>query len=1058
MEQREVIEAGTDRPQRIIAGAGTGKTMTMVWRFAWLVEHGLDPLRIMAVTFSKAAAGELRSRITDELLRRQLISSSADLDGAWIGTFHALAHRLLRESPYETGFDRDIDVLESLEQALLVEEVKRSLLDGEIAGAATLELEAISPERALTLSSHIFPLIMRVRGLGLQPKEIEDICAAKAGHLANGASNASLEHMEADLAAEREAATLFCATYREYATRLENRKLTDFDGILMMARDALAGNPGFAREVRERYQYIIVDEFQDTNRLQMQLLGLLVRDGCGNLAVVGDPRQSIYGWRDADVTNILNFPASVAGWRNPGPADDLKPAIDQLLLENYRSDQVILDGAFQFVRHEQGFDNTNLRSTRRSHGPSALELFSATTNEEEACFIAGRIQELERAGTRLAAMAILTRTAHPPIALEQELRRRNIPYLTSTGSGFFERQEAKDALAYLRAIADPLDDEALIRVLQGPIVRLPDAEMYALRQIVSRDAAGFKHGLTTWDMVLDSEARGFPELSAEPATRLAQALALIREGMARKGEAGLGELLQMVLDRSGYATWAESSGAEAVRRRANLRQLVRMAADFESRHIFSGLDDFIRYVQLHAEMDIDVAEAGVADLQAVRMMTIHKAKGLEFPIVFLAHVRPFRSSEREQVAFDPSWGFILKYRDDAVGASRKTQKYAQWEGRATTLNKLAAEEIMRITYVAMTRAEKRLLVTAVRPKQEEWGEILKAPEGGVQEEHDLFRRLALYVADDPARGVLVNHSTEPPASGSRDQARARAVLPVEPRLPVNAWADTSPGVVEGPGGNQPLMLSVSTLEIFEQCPLRYRYRVEWDLPAPSDELGPAEVGDEGGSSTATIFGTLVHRVLERAHQLPRFPGPEELHTCWMVAAPDLISQPGAEKLWRARGRELFERYTRLEPAEYETLETEAEFNLVLVVDGAEVVIRGFIDRICRGPDGRLYLLDYKTGGIQARMGAYQRQLSLYQLAATEVLGLDAEPLLVDLQSGTIIRVEGERQRAAVEEVRAVIRAVLSGVREAPGKPPCWACAYRVSCPSSTVGQAMGDGL
>ncbi len=845
-EQRRVIEAPVDRAQLIIAGAGTGKTKTMVLRFAWLVEHeGYDPTRIVAATFSKEAAKELRERIAQELMRRRLLRSLVDLDMAWIGTFHSLAYRLLTESPYETGFDRDIKLLDSLEQAMVVEDVKRSLRDGEITDAAALELEAVAPDQALRLSDDIFPLIQRVRGLGIDADQLKQLCESKVGFLKELKQEASAEDLAADSAAEREASTLFCATFCEYSQRLKQNKQTDFDGILMTARDSLNANPAFALRCRDRFQYVIVDEFQDTNHVQIQLLALLVRENCSNLAVVGDPRQSIYGWRDADVRNIIDFPKSVLRANHHAGLDNGTPDVDRLVLvDNYRSDQTILDGAYAFISSETGYENQALLSTPFRSSSEALELYRADTPEEEARFICSRIQELERRGTALHEMAILTRPKRPPLALEQELRRRNIPYLSSGGAGFFEREETKDALAYLRVINDPLDDQALIRILQGPLTRVSDAEVYALRRITvgALEAAPEKgnRAARTWDMLIEGERLGFPQLEHGTIERVRQMMDLIRTGMMRKAEASLSEMFQLILDGSGYGILTSARPPEESRRSANLRQLVRMASEFESRQVFSGVSDFVRYVEKHAELEVDVAEASIADVNAVRLMTIHKAKGLEFPVVFLAHVRSFRSAERERVAFHPDWGFILKHRTDENGDQKATHKYLDWVKHATTANRLAAAEINRIMYVGMTRAMNRLVVTATRPKQPSWDAVLAKPERGVQEEFDLFRRLACFVAGESTCGRLLPPSDSLEVGRLRDVSRPPTNIPEEPQLPVRTAMARATELRPSPvsGETALTVLSISALEIFEQCPLRYRYAVEWRIPAPPDGISP----------------------------------------------------------------------------------------------------------------------------------------------------------------------------------------------------------------------------
>ncbi len=206
---------------------------------------------------------------------------------------------------------------------------------------------------------------------------------------------------------------------------------------------------------------------------------------------------------------------------------------------------------------------------------------------------------------------------------------------------------------------------------------------------------------------------------------------------------------------------------------------------------------------------------------------------------------------------------------------------------------------------------------------------------------------------------------------------------------------------------------------------------------------------------ANVFGTLVHRMLQSIHETGEFPNQTDLKTCWLKMATGYVALAEAEALWVSRAAEMFQAYSGLEIASYETLATEAEFNLLLSDVGEEVAIRGFIDRICRADDGRILLVDYKTTrNFTANLPAYKRQLALYTAAAREVLGYVAEPLLVDMERNAIIRLTPQESVHALSEVRSTIREVVSNRRVAPAKPPCWVCTYRVNCPSSTSTSAI----
>ncbi|HZK73262.1 MAG TPA: UvrD-helicase domain-containing protein, partial [Clostridia bacterium] len=328
--QGNAVTAGHTLAVKIVAGAGTGKTWTMVERFAHLVSaHGLDANRIVAVTFTNRAAADLRERVVDRLLQRGLVDDRASLDGAWIGTFHGLCVRLLRDNCYEIGFDRDTRVINELDERLLVHDVLTDLRNGDIPAAGILEMEGMGAQAAMKVSTEAFAFIQRMKGRGLGPDALGQRCvlgAATYWRDVVGAGAATLVPDENERVAEEEVARLICATYQEYEQRLAARGMLDFDGILLRVRDALLSHPAWAGRVRERFQYLIVDEFQDTSAVQHEVLRLLAQDGFANVSVVGDPKQSIYGWRDALIENLIDFSGD-----------------EHRLLTNYRSVQPILD-------------------------------------------------------------------------------------------------------------------------------------------------------------------------------------------------------------------------------------------------------------------------------------------------------------------------------------------------------------------------------------------------------------------------------------------------------------------------------------------------------------------------------------------------------------------------------------------------------------------------------------------------------------------------------------------------------------------------------------------
>lgn len=1031
--QRAAARADPTQAVKIVAGAGTGKTLTMVERFAYLVsEKRLDPNRIVAVTFTNRAAADLRSRVTDRMVAGGLVADRASMDAAWVGTFHGLCVRLLRDDCYEIGFDRDTRVIDPLEERLLVDQVLTSLRNGEIPEAGILDLRALGTEVAMKVSAEAFGFIRRMKGRGIAPDTLATHCSTSAAaYWHDKADIGTLPDEGNEQLAEEEVARLICAAYHEYERWLATRRMLDFDGILLRLRDALRDNAAWQQRVRERFQYIIVDEFQDTSRIQRDVLELLAHHDFANVSVVGDPKQSIYGWRDAQIRNLLDFPGD-----------------ERLLLTNYRSVQPILDLATHLVRKDAQFgEEPDLVADAGGGDVRSVCLYRADTPEDEARFVAAQILRVHDEGTRWHEIALLTRMARPPIAFEQELRKHGIPYVTSGGQGFFDREEIKDVMAYLALVDNPLNDMALVRVLQGPLARVSDGQLHRLLRSAEGDELELRY---KWDRVIRAEKGGFTELGdTATAQRVTDALALIRGLASRRAGMSVGDLVQAVLDGTGYAALAGSEASEAPRRLGNLRKLYRMAGDFEASQAFTGLDEFIRYVNLHDEHAIDVPEADVSGSDAVRFMTVHAAKGLEFPVVFLAHVKPPIIQHRGWLFFDDEMGLIVK---DLGDTSKQTLKHGHWvAARAGELPKdVDRAESRRLVYVAITRAERQLFVSATRKKEPDWESVFAELDGNGRARRDPaddhFRTLALFLRNGgfgTLLGIESGEVTRPAPAAPVQGAEKPAALP----LPSGIRAHARDWGTEPAAG---LVVSFSQLEVLAQCGLRYQYMFEWRVPAPPDDLSPKSESAMAGAIGAADLGTLVHAVLERFHQ----PGSEDgaggmprLRILWYELATVSIGVERAAVAWDASAKRMFERYLMTEVAAMPTIATEQEVNLALDVGGRPILVRGFIDRLCKDADGRAWVVDYKTNrslGAGA-LTVYGRQLAIYKRATREALGLEAGAMLVEMRTGAV-HYGGDDSWPGVE---ALLTTLVSSERTAPSTPPCGGCAYWRACPSST---------
>ena len=554
--QREAVTAG-EQPVLVLAGAGSGKTRVLVHRAAWLVAaHGASPWNLFAVTFTNKAANEMRTRI-EKLLEtptRQL----------WIGTFHGLAHRLLRRHYGEAGLRQDFQILDSSDQLRLI---KRLLNDQRV------------DERMITPRSLQY-FISGAKEAGLRPRQ----APAAAG---------SYGEEKKEL-------------YALYEKRCESYGLVDFGELLMRALELLQDTPELLGQYRERFRWLLVDEFQDTNGIQYNWLKLL----CGSSGVpfaVGDDDQSIYRWRGAQVENIRHY------------SRDFRDVRIVRLERNYRSTATILEAANAVIANNASRFSKKLWTRGDRGGP--VRLFAAYNEWDEANRVVSRARE--QGGGSLRDMAVLYRSNVQSRVFEEALVSAGIPYRVYGGLRFFERAEIKDALAYLRLVANRGDDPSFERVVNNPPRRIGEATMRAVRGHARR------RGLTLWD----AAGQSGEFLNSRAAGALKGFLALIESLAEDIGRLELGEQVSRVVRGSGLVERLTASGSETDRMRVeNLEELVNAAQMIEESMQdtpASPLNAFLAHAALES------GEDGADGDDAVQLMTMHAAKGLEFPVVFL---------------------------------------------------------------------------------------------------------------------------------------------------------------------------------------------------------------------------------------------------------------------------------------------------------------------------------------------------------------------------------------------------------------------------------------
>jgi DNA helicase II / ATP-dependent DNA helicase PcrA len=562
--QREAVDH-VHGPLLVLAGAGSGKTRVLTTRIANLIDrHGVPPDRIFAVTFTNKAAGEMKQRI-GRLLGR-------DPSGLWIGTFHSLSARLLRREAELLGFSRRFTIYDEDDRLSLI---KRLM---EQRGHST----KLFPPRAVQ------SLISAAKNRMVPPSE-----------LASGSPFDRLAAVSADV-------------YGAMGPALKAANAMDFDDLLLHPLTLFREHPERLRAYQQRFGFILVDEFQDTNRAQYELIRLL--GAHGNVCAVGDDDQSIYGWRGADVRNMQDF------------LRDFPGAKLVRLEENYRSSQIVLDAANGVIAENAGRIGKTLVTRRR--GGEQVTLLAAADERDEAEWVVRELERRSAAGEhRYADMAVLYRTNSQSRALEEAFRRAGIPYRLIGAISFYERREVKDLLAYLRLVANPSDDEAFLRAVGVPRRGLGETSLAVLGQAAA-----------AWGKPLLAAARGadmVPDLRPNVRGAFRSLAGFIDDLVEKASHLPPAEVLEQVIRAIDYEAVLHAEGPEGADRWENVRELVASAADWseevtEDPEAGTPLERFLAEAAL-----LSSAETVIGNDEGVTLMTLHTAKGLEWPVVVL---------------------------------------------------------------------------------------------------------------------------------------------------------------------------------------------------------------------------------------------------------------------------------------------------------------------------------------------------------------------------------------------------------------------------------------
>ncbi|HUY96832.1 MAG TPA: ATP-dependent DNA helicase [Verrucomicrobiae bacterium] len=1074
-EQAEVVRHRPDTALCVAAAAGSGKTGTMAALFAARVAAGVPPHRLMAVSFTEKAAAELRDRIALEVTAglapepasRELLR----LERSWVGTFHQLALRLLREHAYRAGVSPELRLLDQVGEGLARAETLAALAAGREPGPGVLPYEpdaSVDLDRIESWIEGAYDAMRHARA-----REASPAAARRRTERAHAAWEAA-GHPPREMAAHRQALETMVALWSGYDARLRAANAVDFDGLLRLALAAVGPRTPLRRWCRGHFDCLIVDEFQDTSELQVQLLDALARPGWSNVVAVGDPRQAIYGWRDA-APNVME--------RVPGRT--------VVLGRNHRSRGPILAATDRLIRVDPLFANQPPVALHRVDEPGVpvwLGVAPDTATEAEAIAAVLRTVQaggLRHPGGRVQAVAFrdcavlaytLGRLQGP---LEEALRRQGVPYRAG-GGALFERPEVQDLVAILRAATDPDDDAAWLRWAQGPLHRLPDAAILGLGPALLPLSERMRRGV------------GDPALPLAWRERMAAVLdeveALARLTRRRSAARVVGAALEVSgLLRRHQARWrlGDPDGRRAV---GALRELHRLCLSAELGGRAAGLVELLQRLDALAADERSAEPPPGGDEDAVTLLTVHRAKGLEFAFVILADGRPFQTPSTPLVVWDGADGGVLVTRvDDAP-----TQAATAWAAGGVRAAERA--ERRRVWYVGMTRARDALLVTTtVRRRGPAAGadspEAMaaavatagRAAPGAAGDDDFLVLAAAMqdreravqpwpgFPAAPLADAARLGPVPAPPSSagGEGDAPEAlsrrwRAVLQLEDATRVGDLAERAePGLDPVP---RSAPLSFTQLEQVHRCPRQYWYG-RLGLP-PTDPVPPGGgepigVGESLGGG-GPVLGVAVHQVLESVHRAG--PGAAPTPAALAAALAPWARSLEPRRLTAARAQ--LATYRELEVAAWPTVGVEVAFTWRVEVAEGWVTVEGSIDRVARDHSGALWILDYKTGlGLDpAARDQAAHQLRLYAMAWQDGLGpRGGEPLraaVVDLHSRRLREVplaaaDLVATRAWISRAVRRLRSAELQVGDAYPDRPCRSCAYRSACPERLADPPQG---
>jgi DNA helicase II / ATP-dependent DNA helicase PcrA len=963
--QRRAITHGNG-PLLVIAGAGTGKTRVITERIRHLLESdaSLGGENILGLTYTKKAAGEMKARVVKTCGERGRNVTMA--------TFHAFCETLLKE------IDPKFTVLEDVDHWVLL---RRNM--------ARLKLDKYrrlaEPGQFLSDFLQFFSRCQDelVSGEDYQryADELEDGLGAERKLLDE---DIYLERVEY-VALQREIAR----AYKASEELLREKKYLSFGSLITWSVELLRNDSALRDRFQQHFKHILVDEFQDTNIAQLELL-LLLSPEPHNIVVVGDNDQAIYRFRGASFGSFKLFLERFAGWKTGQDSTPFRVT----LTENYRSTPNILRVATQVIAQNEvsaDFPNKVLLSTHPEG--ERIRIAELASPDEEALWVTNELERLHRVGSPWRDFAVLYRQHIHRDLLVDELSRRNVPFVI-TRLSILEHPLVRDVLAYLRLIAKPYDDIACARVLAAPAWHLDAADLVRLAERTRK-----KRGTSLYDTLQSPQSELPFDPSVSTVSDLLEFAAAQRKMLKRRTAR---EILDVLVE------WVELPRLAGARDRRYVTQLAQFLKDWEPKSDTRSLPEFLEYLDYFEQARGVICLDDDAPGDAVQLMTVHGAKGLEFPHVFLLRVnhKCFPSSERS-----PLFEFPAKLMKEELPAGQ-----------------FHIQEERRLFYVALTRAERKLTITTLTERKGKVPTFLE----DILMDPAVKRRDVLQVAPRVRPRELDPAASNGPAAGTF----LFPSLSARPRIfsRIAEWAETF-----YPPVSEPLKLSPSQVDNYRKCPQQYLFGKLWSL----------QEGPRATLSFGSVMHTTIKRFVDQVRKGVKLPFGEVariFETEWTSAGFEDDYQEGEYKKDGVEQLRAFHTVFLASPPEI--LQQEKPFELPLENN---VIISGRIDQINSLGGNDVEIVDYKTGKPRRDVDARRDlQLSIYAIAAKEILELNPVRLVFHYLQNNEIQVT-TRSTKQLDEAQKIVQQAAADIRAGQFSPKpgfvCRTCAFQPICPA-----------